>query len=90
MLRNKAPTIEIDADVLENYPSFTADININETDKNIKQKVFGRIINQLRPDNDTVYIDHDKKYNNKFRVRQEMPDKNIKRKSSRKKLKRRA
>ena len=90
MLRNKAPTIEIDADVLENYPSFTADININETDKNIKQKVFDRIINQLRPDNDTVYIDHDKKYNNKFRVRQEMPDKNIKRKSSRKKLKRRA
>ena len=88
MLWNKAPTIEIDADVLENYPSFTADININETDKNIKQKVFDRIINQLRPDNDTVYIDHDKKYNNKFRVRQEMPDKNIKRKSSRKKLKR--
>ena len=42
MLRNKAPTIEIDADVLENYPSFTADININETDKNIKQKVFDK------------------------------------------------
>ena len=36
MLRNKAPTIEIDTDVLENYPSFTADINIDETDKNIK------------------------------------------------------
>ena len=62
MLRNKALTIEIDADVLENYPSFTTDINIDETDKNIKQEeVFDRIINQLPPDNDTVYIGHVKK-----------------------------
>ena len=62
MLRNKALTIEINADVLENYPSFTADINIDETDKNIKQEeVFDRIINQLPPDKDAVYIDHDKK-----------------------------
>ena len=38
MLRNKAPTIEIDADVLEQYPSFTAEINIDETDRNIKQE----------------------------------------------------
>ena len=30
MIRNEAPTIEIDADVLEQYPSFTADINIDE------------------------------------------------------------
>ena len=53
----------------ENYPSFTADINIDETNKNIKQEeVFDRTINQLPPDNDTVYIDHDRK-NNKFRVR---------------------
>ena len=61
ILQNKAPTKEIDADVLEQYPSFTADININETDKNIKQQnVFGTL-SQLPPDNDTVYIDHDKK-----------------------------
>ena len=32
ILRNKTPTIEIDADVLEQYPSFTAEININETE----------------------------------------------------------
>ena len=38
MLRNKAPTTEIDADVLEQYPSFTAEINIDETDRNIKQE----------------------------------------------------
>ena len=45
----------------ENYPSFTGDINIDETDKNIKQEeVFDRIINQLPPDKDAVYIDHDK------------------------------
>ena len=56
ILQNKAPTIEIDADVLETYPSFTADVNINETDKNIKQEeAFDRTINQLPPDNDTVY-----------------------------------
>ena len=55
-LRNKAPTIKIDADVLENYPSFTADINIVETDKNIKQE---EVFN-----NDTVSIDHDKKITN--------------------------
>ena len=65
MLRNKALTVEINADVLENYPSFTADINIDETDKNIKQEeVFDRIINQLPPDKDTVYIDHNKKVTN--------------------------
>ena len=75
MLRNKALTIEIDADVLENYPSFTTDINIDETDKNIKQEeVFDRIINQLPPDNDTVYIGHVKK--KKFRVKREASDKN--------------
>ena len=38
MLRNKAPTTEIDADVLEQYPSFTAEINIDETDRNTKQE----------------------------------------------------
>ena len=69
--------------MLEQYPSFTADININETDKNIKQKeVFDRLINQLPPDDDTVYIDNDK--NKKSRVRREKPDKNRKQKSSRK------
>ena len=56
MLQNKAPTIEIDADVLETYSLFTADVNIKETDKNIKQEeAFDRTINQLPPDNDTVY-----------------------------------
>ena len=81
MLRNKALTVEINADVLENYPSFTADINIDETDKNIKQEeVFDRIINQLPPDKDTAYIGHDKK-NNKFRVRRETSDKNATQKS---------
>ena len=76
MLRNKALTIEIDADVLENYPSFTTDINIDETDKNIKQEeVFNRIINQLPPDNDTVYIGHVKK-KKKIRVKREASDKN--------------
>ena len=70
----------------ENYPSFTADINIDETNKNIKQEeVFDRTINQLPPDNDTVYIDHDRK-NNKFRVRLETSDKNTVQKSSRKKM----
>ena len=69
--------------MLEQYPSFTADININETDKNIKQKeVFDRLINQLPPDDDTVYIDNDK--NKKSSVRREKPDKNRKQKSSRK------
>ena len=69
--------------MLEQYPSFTADININETDKNIKQKeVFDRLINQLPPDDDTVYIDNDK--NKKSSVRSEKPDKNRKQKSSRK------
>ena len=87
LLRNKAPAIEIDADVLENYPSFTADINTDETDENIKQEeVFDRIMNPLPPDNDTVFINHDKK--NKFRVRRETSDKNATQKSSRKKLKR--
>ena len=38
MLRNKTPTIEINADVLENYSSSIADINIDKTDKNIKQE----------------------------------------------------
>ena len=53
MLKNKTPTTEIDADVLDNYPSFTADINIDETDKNIKQEqAFDRIINQSPP----IYI----------------------------------
>ena len=62
ILRNKTPTIDVDADVLENYPSFTADINIDETDQNIKQEeVFGKIIYQLLPDNDTIYTEHDKK-----------------------------
>ena len=71
MLKNKTPTIEIDADVLENYPSFTVDINIDETDRNIKEEeVFDKIINQLPPDNDTIYIEHNKK-NNKYRVRRE-------------------
>ena len=84
ILRNKAPTIKIDADVLEN---FTADINIDKTDRNIEQKeVFDRLINQLLTDNDIVYIDHDKK-NNKIRVRWETSDKNATQKSSRKKLK---
>ena len=69
MLRNKVPTIETDPDMLQQYPSFTADINIDETDKNLKHKeVFDRLINQLPPDNDTVCTDDDKK-NNKFRVR---------------------
>ena len=36
ILRNKAPTIEIDAGVLENYPSFTADINIDKLLQNNK------------------------------------------------------
>ena len=85
MLRYKVLTIEIDADVLEKRRPFTADIFINETDKNIKQEeVFDRIINKLPPDNDTAYIDHDKK---KFRVRREMSDKRATQKSSRKKLK---
>ena len=71
MLKNKTSTIEIDADVLENYPSFTVDINIDETDRNIKEEeVFDKIINQLPPDNDTIYIEHNKK-NNKYRVRRE-------------------
>ena len=62
MLWNREPTIEIDADVLEIYHSFTADINIDKTDKNIKQEeVFDPLINQLPPNNDIVYIDHDKK-----------------------------
>ena len=70
----------------ENYPSFTADINIDETNKNIKQEeVFDRTINQLPPDNDTVYIDNDRK-NIKFRVRLETSDKNTVQKSSRKKM----
>ena len=61
------------------------DIKIVETDKNIKQEdIFDRIINQLPPDNDTVYIDHVKE---KIRVRMETSNKNItqkpfKRKSS--------
>ena len=38
VLRNKAPTIEIDADILEYHSSFIADINIDEIDKNIKQE----------------------------------------------------
>ena len=61
MLRNKALKIEIETDLFESYPSFAAEINIGETDKNIKQEeIFGRIINQLPPDNDTVYIGYDK------------------------------
>ena len=65
MLRNKKPTIEIDADALENYLSFTADINMDETNENMKQEeVFDKLINQLPPDNDTVYIEHDKKITN--------------------------
>ena len=65
MLRNKSPTTEIDVDVLENYPSFTAGANINKTDKNIKQEeVFDRIINQFPPGYDTIYIGHDKKLTN--------------------------
>ena len=88
MLWNREPTIEIDADVLEIYHSFTADINIDKTDKNIKQEeVFDPLINQLPPNNDIVYIDHDKK-DNKFRVRQETSDKNATQKSLKKKLKR--
>ena len=56
MLWNREPTIEIDADVSEIYPSFTAEINIDKTDKNIKQEeVFDPLINQLPPDNDIVY-----------------------------------
>ena len=52
-----------------------ADIKIVETDKNIKQEeTFDRIINQLPPDNDTVYIDHDKE---EIRVRMETSNKNI-------------
>ena len=66
----------MDAKVLEHYPSFTADINVDETDKNLKpEEVFDRLINQLPPDNDTVYIDHDKK-NNKFKVKRETSNKN--------------
>ena len=76
MLRNKAPTIEMEAKVLEHYPSFTADTSVNETDKNLKpEEVFDRLINQLPPDNDTVYTGHDKK-NNKFKVKRETSDKN--------------
>ena len=48
MLRNKVPTIETDPDMLEQYPSFTADINIDETDKNLKHKeVFERLIKSI-------------------------------------------
>ena len=62
MLRNKTPTIEIDADVSENCPSFTADINIDETDRSIKlEEVLHKIINQLPPGNDTIYTEHSKK-----------------------------
>ena len=62
MFRSKTPVIERDAKVLENYVSFTADINIDEMDRNIKQEeVFDKIINQLPPDNDTIYIEHNKK-----------------------------
>ena len=92
MLRNKAPTIEIDAYVLEQYPSFTADINIDETDKNTKQEeVFDGLTDLLSPDNDTVYITHDKK-NNKYRVRGETSDKDTTRKllHPRNRLKRKA
>ena len=77
MLQNKTLTIEVDADVVQNYPSLTADVNIDETDKNIKhEEVFDKIINQLPPDNDTIHIEHNKK-NNKYRVRRETSDKDI-------------
>ena len=92
MLRNKAQTIEIDAYVLEQYPSFTADINNDETDKNTKlEEVFDGLINLLSPENDTVYINHDKK-NNKFRVRGETSDKDTTQKQlhPRNRLKRKA
>ena len=65
MLQNKTLTIEVDADVVENYASLTADVNIDETDKNVKhEEVFDKIINQLPPDDDTIHIEHNKKITN--------------------------
>ena len=65
MLQNKTLTTEVDADVVENYPSLTADVNIDETDKNVKhEEVFDKIINQLPPDDDTIHIEHNKKITN--------------------------
>ena len=77
MLQDETPRIEVDAEVLEAYPSFTANITIDETDKDKKQEeIFDKIINQLRPENDTIYIDHDKKTNT-YKVRSETSDKDV-------------
>ena len=77
MLQDKTPRIEVDAWVLEVYPSFTANITLDETDKDKKQKeIFDKIINQLLPDNDTIYIDHDEK-SKTYKVKQETSDKDV-------------
>ena len=83
MLRNKAPTIETDAYLLENYSSFTTDMNTDEKDKNIKQEEsFDRIIMTLL----TLIM------TKKIKVRVNTSNKNITQKSlqSREKLKRKA
>ena len=77
MLQDKTPRTEVDAWVLEVYPSFTANIALNETDKDKKQKeIFDKIINQLLPGNDTIYIDHDEK-SKTYKVKQETSDKDV-------------
>ena len=62
-------------------------------DRNMKQEeVFDKVINQLPPDSDTIYMEHNKKKINKYRVRRETSEKNIEQKTlhPRERLKRKA
>ena len=62
MLQDETPRTEVDAEVLEAYLSYTANKTLDEIDKDKKQEeIFEKIIYQLLSDNDTIYIDHDKK-----------------------------
>ena len=68
MLQDETSRIEVDAEVLEAYLLFSANITLDETNKDKKkEEIFNKIMNQLPPDN-TIYTDHDKKTNT-YKVR---------------------
>ena len=76
MLQGETSRIEMDAEVLEAHLSFSANIILDETNKDKKEKKKSLIKKKSPSGNDTIWIDYDKKTNT-YKVRQETSDKDV-------------
>ena len=71
ILRNQPANIMVDADVLKNLLYFNAKIKFVEVNKIKRQEaIMDKLINQLPPNNDTYYIEHNRTTDS-FRVRKD-------------------